>query len=345
MAYFYEEPSRTFSEYLLVPGYSSKDCIPANVSLKTPVVKYRKGQEEPALSMNIPLVSAVMQAVSGDQMGIALAREGGISFIFGSQSVESQAAMVRKVKKFKAGFVPSDSNIRPDQTLKDILDLKEKSGHSTVAVTDDGTADGKLLGLVTSRDYRISRMSLDEKVENFMTPFEKLIWAKDGITLSEANDVIWDNKLNSLPIVDANQRLTGFVFRKDYVAHKEYPNELLDEQKSLIVGAGINTRDFAQRVPALVEAGVDILVIDSSEGYSEWQKRLHLHHPGNQGHRPGAGNGADRRLRSPGCVFQRNRNLRAGMLRRRHRVRLPYDPGAGHGCGLPDAGQIFRPFR
>ncbi len=272
MAYFYEEPSRTFSEYLLVPGYSSKDCIPANVSLKTPVVKYRKGQEEPALSMNIPLVSAVMQAVSGDQMGIALAREGGISFIFGSQSVESQAAMVRKVKKFKAGFVPSDSNIRPDQTLKDILDLKEKSGHSTVAVTDDGTADGKLLGLVTSRDYRISRMSLDEKVENFMTPFEKLIWAKDGITLSEANDVIWDNKLNSLPIVDANQRLTGFVFRKDYVAHKEYPNELLDEQKSLIVGAGINTRDFAQRVPALVEAGVDILVIDSSEGYSEWQK-------------------------------------------------------------------------
>ena len=272
MAYFYEEPSRTFSEYLLVPGYSSKDCIPANVSLKTPVVKYRKGQEEPALSMNIPLVSAVMQAVSGDQMGIALAREGGISFIFGSQSVESQAAMVRKVKKFKAGFVPSDSNIRPDQTLKDILDLKEKSGHSTVAVTDDGTSDGKLLGLVTSRDYRISRMSLDEKVENFMTPFEKLIWAKDGITLSEANDIIWDNKLNSLPIVDSNQRLTGFVFRKDYVAHKEYPNELLDEQKSLIVGAGINTRDFAQRVPALVEAGVDILVIDSSEGYSEWQK-------------------------------------------------------------------------
>ena len=272
MAYFYDEPSRTFSEYLLVPGYSSKDCIPANVSLKTPVVKYRKGEEEPALSMNIPLVSAVMQAVSGDQMGIALAREGGISFIFGSQSVENQALMVSKVKKFKAGFVPSDSNIRPDQTLKDILDLKEKSGHSTVAVTDDGTADGKLLGLVTSRDYRISRMSLDEKVENFMTPFEKLIWAKDGITLSEANDIIWDNKLNSLPIVDANQRLTGFVFRKDYVAHKEYPNELLDENKSLIVGAGINTRDFAQRVPALVDAGVDILVIDSSEGYSEWQK-------------------------------------------------------------------------
>lgn len=272
MAYYYEEPSRTFNEFLLVPGYSSADCIPANVSLKTPIAKYRKGQEEPPLSLNIPMVSAVMQAVSGDQMGIALAREGGVSFIFCSQSIENQAAMVRKVKKFKAGFVTSDSNIRPDQTLADILVLKEKSGHSTVAVTDDGTSEGKLLGLVTSRDYRISRMSPDTKVEEFMTPFEKLIWAKDGITLSEANDILWDNKLNSLPILDDNQRLTGFVFRKDYAAHKENPNELLDKQKSLVVGAGINTRDFAERVPALLEAGADVFCIDSSEGFSEWQK-------------------------------------------------------------------------
>jgi len=272
MAYYYKEPSRTFSEYLLVPGYSSAACIPANVSLKTPIVKYRKGEEDPALTLNIPMVSAVMQAVSGDRMGIALAREGGLSFIFCSQSIESQAAMVKKVKKFKAGFVTSDSNIRPDQTLKEVLELKEKSGHSTVAVTDDGTSDGKLLGLVTSRDYRISRMGLDTKVETFMTPFEKLVWAKDGVTLSEANDILWENKLNSLPIIDENQRLTHFVFRKDYSAHKDNPNELLDSKKSLVVGAGINTRDFATRVPALVEAGADIFCIDSSEGFSEWQK-------------------------------------------------------------------------
>lgn len=271
MAHIFEEPSRTFSEYLLVPGYSSKECRVDNVSLKTPVVKFKKG-EEPELTMNIPLVSAIMQAVSGDELAIALAKEGGISFIYGSQSVESQAAMVRKVKSHKAGFVTSDANIRPDQTLRELLELKERTGHSTTAVTEDGTAEGKMVGLVTSRDYRISRMSLDEKVCNFMTPFEKLVYAEDGVTLSEANNILWDHKLNALPIVDKDQRLTAFVFRKDYNSHKEYPDELLDEHKRYVVGAGINTRDYAERVPALVEAGADVLCIDSSEGYSEWQK-------------------------------------------------------------------------
>ena len=271
MAHIFEEPSRTFSEYLLVPGYSSKECRVDNVSLKTPVVKFRKG-EEPELTMNIPLVSAIMQAVSGDELAIALAKEGGISFIYGSQSIESQAAMVRKVKSHKAGFVTSDANIRPDQTLRELLELKERTGHSTTAVTEDGTAEGKMVGLVTSRDYRISRMSLDEKVCNFMTPFEKLVYAEEGVTLSEANDILWKHKLNALPIVDKDQRLTAFVFRKDYNSHKEYPDELLDEHKRYVVGAGINTRDYAERVPALVEAGADVLCIDSSEGYSEWQK-------------------------------------------------------------------------
>lgn len=271
MAQFYEEPSRTFSEYLLVPGYSSKECKVENVSLKTPLVKFKKG-EEPAISMNIPLVSAIMQSVSDDKLAVALAKEGGVSFIFVSQSIESQAAMIRRVKSHKAGFVKSDSNIRPDQTLADVLELKERSGHSTVAVTDDGTSDGKILGIVTSRDYRISRMSLDQKVETFMTPFEDLIYAEEGITLSEANDIIWEHKLNALPIIDKNHRLTHFVFRKDYEAHKENPNELLDAHKRYVVGAGVNTRDYRERIPALVEAGADILCIDSSEGFSEWQK-------------------------------------------------------------------------
>ena len=272
MAYFYEEPSHTFSEYLLIPGYSSSECIPKNVSLKTPVVKFKKG-EEPALTMNTPLVSAIMQAVSGEKMAIALAREGGISFIYGSQSIEDEAAMVARVKNYKAGFVRSDSNIRPDQTLKDILDLKAKTGHSTVAVTDDGTAESKLLGIVTSRDYRVSRMDPSTKVAEFMTPFESLIYAKEGITLKEANNIIWDHKLNSLPVIDENQRLLYMVFRKDYDSHKENPLELLDASKRYVVGAGINTRDYEERIPALVEAGADVLCIDSSEGFSEWQKR------------------------------------------------------------------------
>lgn len=271
MAFYFKEPSRTFGEYLLVPGYSSTQCIPANVSLKTPIVKFKKG-ETSALTMNIPLVSAIMQSVSDDKMAVALAKEGGISFIYGSQSIENEAAMVARVKSYKAGFVVSESNIRPDQTLADILALKEKTGHSTVAVTDDGTADGKLLGIVASRDYRVSRMDPSTKVESFMTPFANLIYAKEGTTLKEANDIIWDHKLNSLPIIDDNQRLLYLVFRKDYDVHKENPNELLDKSKRYMVGAGINTRDFAERVPALIEAGADILCIDSSEGFSEWQK-------------------------------------------------------------------------
>ena len=271
MAYFFEEPSRTFGEYLLVPGYSSTACVPANVSLKTPVVKFKKG-EKSAITMNIPLVSAIMQSVSDDKMAVALAKEGGISFIYGSQSIENEAAMVARVKNHKAGFVTSDSNISPDQTLADILKLKEKTGHSTVPVTTDGTANGKLVGIVTSRDYRVSRMPLDMKVKDFMTKFEDLIYASDTITLKEANDIIWEHKLNSLPLIDSEQRLKYMVFRKDYASHKENPYELLDSHKRYIVGAGINTRDYAERVPALLAAGADVLCIDSSEGFSEWQK-------------------------------------------------------------------------
>lgn len=272
MAYFYEEPSHTFSEYLLVPGYSSADCIPANVTLKTPVVRFKKG-EKSAIEMNIPLVSAVMQSVSDDKMAIALAKEGGIAFIYGSQTVERQAEMVRRAKNYKAGFVVSDSNIRPDQTLADVLELKERLGHSTMAVTDDGTGTGKFLGIVTSRDYRVSRMDKATRVSEFMTPVEKTIFAPEGTSLKEANDIIWDHKLNALPILDKNGRLVAFVFRKDYDIHKGNPDELLDAHKRYVVGAGVNTRDYETRIPALVDAGVDVLCIDSSEGFTEWQKR------------------------------------------------------------------------
>ena len=271
MAFFYERESHTFSEYLLVPGYSSAQCVPGNVSLRTPAVKFNKG-ETPPLSMNIPLVSAIMQSVSDDNMAIALAKEGGISFIYGSQAAERQAEMVKKVKRYKAGFVPSDSNVMPDNTLGDVLALKARTGHSTVAVTDNGTSSGKFLGIVGSRDYRVSRMSLKTKVAEFMTPLAKVIYASEGVSLSEANDIIWENKLNALPIISHDQRLVAFVFRKDYDAHKDNPLELLDGQKRYAVGAGINTRDYAERVPALVDAGADILCIDASDGFTEWQK-------------------------------------------------------------------------
>ena len=272
MAYYYKEPAHTFSEYLLVPGYTSEECIPANVSLKTSLVKYKKG-EKSAIELNIPLVSAIMQSVSNDTMAIALAKEGGISFIYGSQSIEDEAAMVARVKNYKAGFVISDSNLTPDATLADVVALSNETGHSTIAITEDGTANGKLLGIVTGRDYRVSRMSEDEKVADFMTPLDKLITAPETTTLKTANDIIWEHKLNSLPIVDKEGKLMYMVFRKDYSWHKENPQEVIDSNKRYLVGAGINTLDYEKRVPALVEAGADVLCIDSSEGYTCWQKK------------------------------------------------------------------------
>lgn len=272
MATYFNEPSRTFNEYLLIPGYTSRDCIPSNVSLKTPLVKFKRG-EEPPITLNIPLVSAIMQSVSNDTLAIALAKEGGLSFIYGSQSIEDEAEMVSRVKNHKAGFVISDSQLSPKATLADVLELIEKTGHSTIAVTDDGKANGKLLGIITSRDFRVSRMSPDLCVTEFMTPFDKLITAPENTTLKEANDIIWEHKLNSLPIINDKQQLLYLVFRKDYSTHKENPQEILDAKKRYMVGAGINTLDYEKRVPALVEAGADVLCIDSSEGYSIWQKQ------------------------------------------------------------------------
>ncbi|MBQ9043149.1 MAG: IMP dehydrogenase [Eggerthellaceae bacterium] len=273
MAFYFEEPSRTFNEYLLVPGYTSEETIPANVDLHTPLVKYRRGEEEPAISLSIPMVSAIMQAVSDDKMAIALATEGGLSFIYGSQSVEDQAAMVARVKDYKAGFVTSDANLSPDMTLADVVALKEQYGHSTMPVTAGADPHGKLLGVVTERDYRLSRMPIDTKVSEVMTPRERMIVAPAETSLKEANDIIWDHKLNSLPIVDENDCLKYLVFRKDYDSHKSNPDEMLDTHKRYMVGAGINSRDYAERVPALVEAGADVLCIDSSEGYSVWQAK------------------------------------------------------------------------
>lgn len=293
MAYIYNDVSRTFSEYLLVPNLTSEKCTPNNIDLSTPLAKFKKG-EDCDLKLNVPIVSAIMQSVSNDTLAIALARCGGLSFIYGSQTIENQAEMVKKVKKYKSGFVVSDSNLTIDSTLKDVIDLKSRTGHSTIAITDDGTSSGKLLGIVTTRDYRISRDSLNRKVEEFMTPFSKLVVGNMGIGLSEANDIIWEHKLNCLPIVDASQKLHYMVFRKDYDDHKQNPYELLDKNKRLVVGAGINTRDYEERVPALVEAGADALCIDSSDGFSVWQKSTLEFIKSKYNVRVGAGNVVDK---------------------------------------------------
>ena len=271
MAKILEDISRTFNEFLLLPNLTDERCIPSQVSLRTPLVKYKKG-EEAKYYANVPMVSAIMQSVSGEEMGIALAREGGVAFIYGSQSIESQAKMVRHVKKHKAGFVISDSNVKSGTPLREVIELVKETGHSTVIITDDGTANGKFIGLVTDKDYRISRDDFDSPIDNYMTPKEKVVWAHEGISLVEANDIIWKNKIACLPILDQEEKLKYLVFRRDYEERKNNPNSLLDENKRYIVGAGINTRDYEERIQALVEAGVDMICMDSSDGYSVWQK-------------------------------------------------------------------------
>ncbi|PKM87698.1 MAG: inosine 5-monophosphate dehydrogenase [Firmicutes bacterium HGW-Firmicutes-12] len=295
MAFYFNEPSRTFSEYLLLPNLTRKECVPNKVTLKTPLVKFNRG-EVPAIYLNLPFTSAIMQAVSDDKMAIALARCGGISFVYGSQFIEDQVEMVRKVKNHKAGFVLSDSNLKADQTLRDVVKLTKDTGHSTIPITENGYPTGKLMGIVTSRDYRVNKYSMDLKIEEFMTPFHSLIYGKEGISLSEANDMIWEHKLNCLPIIDDNQKLCYLVFRKDYTDHQENPLELLDVHKRLVTGAGINTRDYEERVPALVEAGADVLCIDSSDGFSEWQSETISYIKGKYGDsvKVGAGNVVDR---------------------------------------------------
>lgn len=272
MAEVLEDVSRTFNEFLLLPNLTDERCVPGNVSLRTPLVKFKKG-EEPKYSANLPMVSAIMQSVSGEKMAIALAREGGCSFIYGAQPIEEQAQMVRNVKKYKAGFIVSDSNVTINASIQEVLDLTAKTGHSTIMITEDGSATGKFLGLVTDKDYRMSRISPEDPISKYMIPKEKIVFGRKGITLKEANNIIWDNKISCLPILDENDNLDTLVFRKDYEADKENPNSLLDENKRFIVGAGINTRDYAERIPALVDAGVDMICMDSSDGYSVWQKK------------------------------------------------------------------------
>ena len=295
MAKVLSDVSRTFNEYLLLPNLTDERCIPANVSLKTPLVKFKKG-EKSKYEANVPMVSAIMQAVSGKEMGIALAREGGCAFIYGSQSIESQARMVKDVKKHKAGFIKSDSNVKSGTTIRELMELINKTGHSTVMITEDGTYNGKFLGLVTDKDYRISRVDLDEPVDKYMMPKEKVVWAKTGISLTEANDIIWENKISCLPILTEEGNLKNLVFRKDYENDKNNPDSFLDEDKRYIVGAGINTRDYEERIPALVDAGVDMLCMDSSDGYSVWQKNtidwVREHYGDNV--KIGAGNVVDR---------------------------------------------------
>ncbi|MBD3391113.1 MAG: IMP dehydrogenase [Chitinivibrionales bacterium] len=271
MAKILDGVSRTFSEYLLVPRLTKRQHIPANVSLRAPIAKF-DGTAEPRLSLNLPFVSASMQSVSGVDMAIALARQGALAFVYCSQPVEKQAEMISRVKLHKAGFVASDSNVKPDATLAEAIAITKATGHSTVAVTDDGTSKGTFVGILTDKDFWEFEDDLNDPVSAYMTSVEHVVHGTEGMSLDEANAMLRKHKKECLPILDKKGRLQSLVFKKDYVDHRKNPNELLDAQKRLVVGAGINTHDYRDRVPALLEAGADVLSFDSSDGYSEFQR-------------------------------------------------------------------------
>ena len=270
MARILDSVSRTFGEYLLVPRLTRKGQAPSQVDLASPLSAIEPNGL-PRFTVSAPVVSACMQSVSGPRLSIALARQGGLAFIYCSQPIESQAEMVRQVKAHKAGFVTSDSNAKVDMTLAEVITLMKSTGHSTVPVTHDGTATGKLLGLITDQDFWEFEDDLKNKVEQHMTPIKEVIHGKEGVSLREANKLLHRHKKNCLPILDAKGRLTSLVFKKDYVDHQRHPQELLDESKRLCVGAALNTHDYKARAPALLEAGADALCFDSSDGFNEFQ--------------------------------------------------------------------------
>ena len=270
MAKILEDISRTFSEYLLIPRLTRKGQRADLVNLATPLAALGKSPDK-NFHINVPVVSACMQAVSGTSLSIALARQGGLSFIFCSQAIDTQAEMVRQVKAHKAGFVQSDSNATASMTLAEVMELMASTGHSTVPVTHDGSATGKLEGIITDKDFWVYEDDLSRTVGEHMTQFTDVIHGEEGISLREANELLHRHKKDCLPVVDKQGHLSALVFKKDYEDHRRHPNELLDASKRLCVGAAINTHDFRERVPALLAAGADALCFDSSDGFTEYQ--------------------------------------------------------------------------
>ncbi|MFG2041570.1 IMP dehydrogenase [Dactylosporangium sp. NPDC048998] len=272
MAVILSEISRTLNEYLLVPNLTTEDCTPDVVDLSAPIVRHPVGETSP-LRIAVPLVSAIMQAVSSPRLAIALAQTGGLSFAHQNQPIDEQAAMVGAVKRHKAGFRHSDINTKPTATLGEVSRLLKAAERDIAVVTDDGTPTGVFVGLISTSDFHPQRHDLNDTVESRMRPAGTLVTAPPTISLSDANTLIWDRRLDLLPIVTAGGRLASIVLRRDYELHKQFRNESIDADKRFRVGAGINTRDYRDRIPALIEAGADVLCIDSSDGYSVWQHK------------------------------------------------------------------------
>lgn len=245
----------TFDDVLLVPQKS--EVTPNMIELKTKLTR--------KISLNIPLMSAAMDTVTEAPMAIAIAREGGIGIIHKNMSIEQQKLEVEKVKRSENGVITDPFFLSPKHTLKDADDLMGRYKISGVPITDEA---GKLLGIITNRDLRFE-MDFSREIGEVMTK-ENLITAPEGTTLDEAQEVLRANKIEKLPIVDKDGMLKGLITIKDIEKAVKYPNAAKDEKGRLLAGAAIGvTADVLDRVAALVEANVDVVVLDSAHGHSK----------------------------------------------------------------------------
>ena len=266
-----DEISRTLGEFLLLPNLTTETCTVDHVALTTPLVRYKLGQDPP-ITIAVPLVSAIMQAVSSPQLAVALARCGGLAFIHHNQPIITQAEMIGSVKRQKAGFRYSEVNVTPQTNLGELMQKLQAASQEMGVVTNDGTPGGVFLGVISTQDFHKDLHALTDTVETRMRPAGTLVTASPSISLSEANALIWEHRLEVLPIVSADGRLESIVLRRDYDLHQIFRNETVDGEKRFRVGAGINTHDYRDRVPELVAAGADVLCFDSSDGFSTWQR-------------------------------------------------------------------------
>lgn len=262
--------SRSLWEYVIKPGYIPNELTHDVVDLSTPLVKYRSAKEEPQLKLNLPFLSAAMQSVTGPDMAIAMAREGGLGVVYCSQPIDKQAEMVRRVKEYKAGLVTLDV-FSPEHLIGDAIKRAEEMGYSTFPITDDGKPDGKLMGLLTSKDYD-RRRHRNVKIGERMVPVEKISYGVEIDDLDEAAEMLIESKANFLPIVNRRRHLRHGIFRKDVDDRMENPLELVDGNWRYRVGAAINTKDYTERVAELVEAGIDVLFIEASHGFTGYQR-------------------------------------------------------------------------
>jgi IMP dehydrogenase len=244
----------TFDDVLLLPAES--EVLPNDVSTVTKLT--------PSISLNVPLVSAAMDTVTEARLAIALAREGGIGIVHRNLSIEDQVAEVDKVKRSESGMIVEPVTLRPDASVADALALMERYRISGVPITDD---EGVLVGILTNRDLRFETDTA-QPVSALMTS-RNLVTAPVGTTLDEASEILHRNKIEKLPVVDADGRLKGLITVKDISKRIKYPDATKDEQGRLRVGAAVGVgNDALERAAALVEAEVDVLVVDTAHGHS-----------------------------------------------------------------------------